>query len=534
MFPIFQQTEAQTKKSYAIIGAVPNPIGVGQETLLTVGITEATQATELQWKGLTVIVTKPDGTNDTLGPFNTDSTGATGTVYTPNTVGNYTLQTHFPAQWHNYTGVGFFGPFSYSVFYEASDSEILTLMVQEEPVKIYPGNPLPSEYWTRPIDSQLREWYTLAGSWLYTPANNFAPYNEAPESAHVLWTEPLTLGGLVGGDYGLVGSGSTSVGMGIGDAYEGKWSSRIILNGRLYYAESAAGGLTAATPPVVYHCMDLRTGEEYWQKVFPNNASLSFGQLLYWQSMNYQGTYGYLYSQTGGASFFGPPAPAVWTAFDAYNGDWRFTIDNVPAGTVLRDDKGALYVLVTDFTNGWMALWNMSAFCTWSASGFSSASWGNSVNGQTFTVSNDSRSQAAYSWNKTIPKTLGGSVIATFFGDRVVGSTLGGGFGGAAAPSSIKMWALSLKQGQEGTVLFNTNWNAPSDWLAGNLSLSWAATSAEEKIGVVWSKETRAHYGVSFENGQLIWGPTPSQFYLDIYEGTQLTSHFIAYGKLYC
>jgi outer membrane protein assembly factor BamB len=95
------------------------------------------------------------------------------------------------------------------------------------------------------------------------------------------------------------------------------------------------------------------------------------------------------------------------------------------------------------------------------------------------------------------------------------------------------MWSLSLKQGQEGTLLFSTNWNAPSEWLAGTLSLSWAATSAEEKIGVVWSKETRAHYGVSFEDGKLLWGPTASQFYLDIYEGTQLTSHFIAYGKLY-
>ena len=124
---LIQQADAQTKKSYAIIGAVPNPIGVGQETLLTVGITEATQATELQWKGLTVTVTKPDGTTQTLGPFNTDSTGATGTVYVPNEIGNYTLQTHFPAQWHNYTGIGFMGPFSYSVFYEASDSEIMTL-----------------------------------------------------------------------------------------------------------------------------------------------------------------------------------------------------------------------------------------------------------------------------------------------------------------------------------------------------------------------------------------------------------------------
>lgn len=533
MTVLIPQAEA-AKKSYAIIGAVPNPIGVGQETLLAVGITEATQATELGWKGLTVTVTKPDGTNETLGPFDTDSTGATGTVYVPDKVGNYTLQTHFPAQWENYTGTGFFGPFTFSEYFEASTSDPLTLIVQEEPIKLYPGNALPSEYWTRPIDSQLREWYTLAGNWLYTPANNFAPYNEGPESPHVLWTKPLTLGGLVGGEYGLLGSGSTSVGMGTGDAYEGKWSSRIILDGRLYYSESAAGGLTSPTPPVVYHCIDLRTGEEYWQKVFPDNASLSFGQLLYWQSMNYQGTYGYLYEQTGGASFFGPPSPAVWKAYDAYTGDWRFTINNVPAGTVLRDEKGALYVLQSNLANGWMALWNMSAFCTWDPSGgFGSASWGNSVNGQNFTMGNDARSNAAYAWNKTIPTTLEGDVIATYFGDRIVGSNLGGGFGATATPSNVAVWAISLESGKEGNVLFNTHWSAPSDWIKGNLSIGWAANSQENEMGIIWAKETREHYGVSFETGKLLWGPTEPQYYMDIYEGTQLTSHFVAYDKLY-
>ena len=56
----------------------------------------------------------------------------------------------------------------------------------------------------RPIDSQLREWWSIAGSWVSAPDNLFAPYNDAPESAHILWTRPIgdTMGGFIGGDRG--------------------------------------------------------------------------------------------------------------------------------------------------------------------------------------------------------------------------------------------------------------------------------------------------------------------------------------------
>jgi hypothetical protein len=83
--PFVATTDAQTtpKKTYAFISATPKPVGVGQETLLHLGISEATNGTYWQWKGLTVTVEKPDGTKMTLGPFNTDSTGGTGTVLVP-------------------------------------------------------------------------------------------------------------------------------------------------------------------------------------------------------------------------------------------------------------------------------------------------------------------------------------------------------------------------------------------------------------------------------------------------------------------
>ncbi|MEM3378797.1 MAG: hypothetical protein QW674_07640, partial [Candidatus Bathyarchaeia archaeon] len=71
------------QKTYPFIGATPNPVGVGQETLLHIGITQQLQITGDGWTGLTVTVTKPDGTTKTLGPFRTDSTGGTGYVFIP-------------------------------------------------------------------------------------------------------------------------------------------------------------------------------------------------------------------------------------------------------------------------------------------------------------------------------------------------------------------------------------------------------------------------------------------------------------------
>ncbi|MEM2999271.1 MAG: hypothetical protein QXX34_01950 [Candidatus Bathyarchaeia archaeon] len=520
-----------TKQTYAFIGAKPNPVGVGQEVLLHFGITIPTRNVNDKWRGLTVTVTRPDVTTETLGPFDTDSTGGTGTVYRPTMAGNYTLQAHFPEQWYNFTGWDMFGGPS-NTLYKASDSDKLTLVVQEEPIPYYPGHPLPIEFWTRPIDAQLREWYEITGNWLSaswaTSGNRYAPYNDGPETAHILWTKGLTMGGLVGGSLGQVGYGT-------GDAYEGLYSTRLIVGGRLYYTEGGSTG----TVPVVYHCVDLHTGEELWSKTFLDNKTLALAQDFYFESYNYQGTFEYLWVSTGGYNWMtGAYLPGSWYAFDAYSGDWRFTIDNVPTGTTLTDEKGGLYVLKVDLTNGWMALWNMTHFGVMTVTPgreyySGGGSWGDNVHFLTLdAAANTTAAKAAWVWNVTIPD-LPGSVQATFFGDRVIGSNLGGGFGGGTVPADTVVWGISLKSGEEGRVLFNTTWKTPSSWITGNQRMSWAAWSQEDKVGVLWSMDLRQHYGVSLETGQLMWGPTPSQYYLDMWEGTGLTSHLIAYGRLY-
>jgi hypothetical protein len=522
---IAQEVEVTTKSTFAYIGAIPNPAGVGQEVLLHIGITESLTTTTDSWKNLTVTVEKPDGTTQTLGPFKTDATGGTGAIFVPDQVGTYTLQTHFPEQWYNYTAFDFFtmSMVTRHVFYEASSSEKLALVVQEERIEGHPGYSLPSEYWTRPIDAQLREWSTISGSWLTVPENFFTPYNEGPESSHILWTKPLTIGGLVGGELG-------GHSFEIGDAYEGKWtgstssyawlSTSIILAGRLYYQH------TDRENPVVYHCVDLRTGEELWSKTFMNNQTIDFGQLFYWDAYNMHGTFAYLWITTGGGGFFGPPTPENWYAFDAFTGDWIYTMEDVPSGTNLYGPKGEIYRYTVDLMGGTVSLWNSSKVVLRGLTGSSAGSWGNNAHGNTFNASR------GIEWTKPIPTGLPGSVQKTYFGDRIIGGSL--------STTEVNVWGINVNstRGEIGTLMFNSTWNAPAYWAEGDVTIGgfgggWMSWSQEDKVGVLWVKETREHFGFSLETGENLWGPTPSQYYLDAVEDTPVESRAIAYGRLY-
>src|SRR5665647_220236 len=171
MLPMIS-VDAQTtreKETFPVIGATPNPVGLGEETLIWLGISDSKAFAWEGWEGLTVIVTKPDNTTETLGPFKTDSTGSIGTVYIPTMTGIYYLQTHFPQQSYNWTLGTTIDPTRRGVIiYKESTTPKYALNVTDQLRQFYPSTPLPTEYWTRPINSQDRDWYTIGGSWLFS------------------------------------------------------------------------------------------------------------------------------------------------------------------------------------------------------------------------------------------------------------------------------------------------------------------------------------------------------------------------------
>jgi hypothetical protein len=277
-------------KTTAFLSFRPNPVGLGQTFIVNMWLNPATHASRYL-KDYQVIITKPDGTKDSLvmNSYHADTTAWF--EYIANQVGQWKLQFVFPGGYFpagNYTPApgAVFGTatqsFPQSCYYEPDSTEEQTLTVQENIVYPWPESPLPTDYWTRPVSFENREWWTILGAYpgtgysggwkgvepiwdsLYPDTNpywsaryNFHPWVIGPNSAHIVWQRQGALAGLTGGPagpYGLTGSpGNPSV-VYMGRCYQTvtKMTSQLI------------NGTYRQIPASVAECYDLRTGEIYY------------------------------------------------------------------------------------------------------------------------------------------------------------------------------------------------------------------------------------------------------------------------------
>ena len=269
------------------------------------------------FEGFSVTITKPDGSVETLSDLEVDSTSGGWFLFTPTITGTYKFQTHFPAQWAN--GTSFGAPYTY--YYKASDSSLVELTVQADPIEGIADNPLPDGYWTRPINAENKGWSSIADNWLmrtYDHANRgfcistaFAPYTSAPKSAHILWAKPIIFGGQGGGMYG---DASYYTGL----SYE-QFYTPLILEGRIIYTEHGPTG----TSPFGTRIMDLYTGEEI---MFLDNIDIAFAQVIKIDNPNEHGLIAYLWSTSGSNS------NSTWTMYDGFTGRNILTLVNVTWG----------------------------------------------------------------------------------------------------------------------------------------------------------------------------------------------------------
>ncbi len=490
--------------TYPFVEAIPNPVGVNQRTLINLGLLNYLNTDGDGWN-VTLEITHPDGHVETVGPLKTWSTGTVGYSFIPENTGTYTLKCKFEESWYNSSYIGWFGPVTTSNYMASSETEPYELVVTEEPTSVYPGHSLPTEYWTRPIDSQLREWWSIAGSWLAAPPNLIAEYNDAPNSAHILWTTPIgeTMGGLTGGDTGDHGYGT-------GDAYEGKWSGEVIISGVLYYNK-----YSSASPQQAVVAIDLHTGEKLWEKSFAfGNGRLSFGQILYWDCLNYRGAFSYLWIASGSGT--------EWYGVEPLTGDLKYNMTNVPSGTNYYGENGE--ILKYSISNGRLLRWNSSYVVTQGKTGMSE-SWGSQTLGVTYNAT-----QRGYDINVSITGNLPSfNILKVLPGDRVIG--------GNSSAAGVTLWGISLASGSVGTVLFSNTWTAPSTWkdltIDGMGQAGWGAFSKDEHVAIFWTKENRINYAFSLDNGQFLWQTEP-QIYSDAWGSVSYDPEkLIAYGNLY-
>ncbi|GAI83734.1 unnamed protein product, partial [marine sediment metagenome] len=200
-----------------------------------------------------------------------------------------------------------------------------------------------------------------------------------------------------------------------------------------------------------------------------------------------------------------------WIAYNSFNGEWVYTIENVPRGVQTTGPNGEILIYTVD-SDGWMTLWNSYDVINNEGTWVPGRYW--NPGGKTLDAS------LGIVWNKTIPEGLQRAYQCKF-GDRIVGSS--------TSTSQITTWGISLKPGQEGTLLFKETWQPPTSWVTGNQSISRAAGSIEDGLITVWNKETQQYWGFSTETGKYLWGPTEPQNYLDF-----LGLHsYIAYGRFF-
>jgi outer membrane protein assembly factor BamB len=329
MLPALTVQGVQIIETHAYAMISPDVAGVGQTVLVSYRIDKTRQgATDLtnHFEGFSVTITKPDGTTDLRSNLDVDSTSGGWFSYTPTEVGTYTFVTRFPEQWGNGS---FFGT-PFENLYLESTSAPVSLTVQEDPIPGFPGIPLPTEPWKRPISGENKGWWEVGDNWLmksydipnrsFCMTNAFAPYTSAPNSAHILWSNPVVFGGMAGGPYG-----DTSYFTGL--SYE-QFYLPVVVEGRIFYTEHGPTTTTAMGTRV----LDLYTGEEIH---YMEGVDIDFAQILDTNNPNEHGLIAYLWE------IYGPGSATTMVMYDAFTYRPILTVENVTFGGLGSFSGGA-------------------------------------------------------------------------------------------------------------------------------------------------------------------------------------------------
>jgi outer membrane protein assembly factor BamB len=510
--------------SFAYLVTVPNPVGAGQRVSIMMWVDlpmpNAAVENDIRRHDYKLTITKPDNTTQTFDwPVVDDSTGVQWFPYTPEKAGIYTLKFEYKGQVYTWNATSAQRTWTNDTFLPASATKTLT--VQEEllpnPRTSYP---LPAEYWTRPIEGQNTDWYSISSNWLRGPyirygtsatevtaliSGRYTPDGIGPNSPHVMWSKPIQDGGVVGGSRVGV-EGNTYY---MGGSYNVRWSAAIAMYGRLYYSEpygnSGGGG--------DYVCVDLRTGEELWRINTTIGGVPSFGYLYDFDSPNQHGVLpeGLLFTNNFARSY--DPSTGVLTTMN---------VTGVPSGTEDVGSQGEILRYVLNSAGKWLAQWNSSrAFG--GAAGTGVGSW--------YSGTINASLASNYDWNISIP-SLGSGTWAinryAIFNNILLleQGSLGSGPRVNGAGENITAVNLNASKGAVGQVLW-THYYPPAP---NNVTRKIIAVDPDVGVFVAEDKETLRLTGYSLANGDELWSVAHAKADID----TLRTTGVNAYGNLYC
>jgi outer membrane protein assembly factor BamB len=529
-------TPALNIPTYAFLNVAPNPVGVGQTLTLSFWLSipppTANGPYGDRWQDFTITVTKPDGTTQTLGPYKSDPVGSGYAFYSPTTIGNYTFLMSYSGQklaganpnpapaGAQYTN----SPYVNDTFLPSKSLNVV-VAVEQQQIQQYQEAPVPgpNQYWQRPINGNNRGWYVLGGNWLaaggsrgsYNASGDayfgggFNPYTTAPDSAHIVWTKPLSFGGIIGGTYGGGGTSSYYDGMN----YELMMDPPVVMNGVIYYNK--------ADPPLYgFYAVDLRTGKTIYYSNGTSGLTLgigTFGNTPAYPMINCGQIYDYVSpNQFGGIPYLWYLRAPNYYMYDANTGNWILTVNNAMTGTPVYGDDGSILVYVLDGTHNWLAMWNSSmlsgmyptatqpnALWMWRPPDGATLDW-----------------RTGIQWNVTTQayQTPGAQSIARI-GSGIVLATTGSYF-------TVMDWQMEIGyDAATGRQLWVQNRTLTS----GVTSFSLMGP-LQDGVFCEFHDWTMTWYGYDAYTGTQIWGPTTP--YTQAF-GMYNTGAFDAYGNLY-
>jgi hypothetical protein len=532
--------------SYVYASVTPNVVGVNQEVVLVMWtadmppdigeISGEVAGGRAAWYDVGFYLTDPQGNTETLTIDKTDPVGGGFIVYTPDQVGTYIVQAWFPKTEKD-DGTN-------HRTYSAAESAEVTFTVQEDPVSPWPESPLPTGYWTRPINQASREWYVLGGNWLGTagfmgsaalrPAGEYGGttdrfvYGKGSESAHILWTKPYYVGGYMDERFGVIGYQTGH--------YQGMSFEAIVINGKIYYAYRADAHQTEG-----YLVVDLYTGETI---EFRNTTMPSRAQIYNYESPNQHGGYAYMWITSGVTLPEGDisgTGKQTWEMMDAYTGRSICKVANVSAtaagfffasggGTEVYGKDGSIlfYEVVNLGTsqapNYYLRVWNNTALVSMLGSPAGTSVWQWRPSGGAFDFGAGVKplgyyvhdGNTGFSLNVSIASTVGTTVQAIREGEYIILGNPGSNDGTTVVKG--KLQTFSLEEGKEGQKIGEVEFTPPST--ASNVSVSLTGVYPDDGVICFEAQKLLKRWGYSLETGALLWesDPEPQMNYYSMYD----------------
>jgi outer membrane protein assembly factor BamB len=510
---------------FAVIS--PDPVGVGQEFTMVIFNPQvpfqSQDTNDIRYK-YHVVVTKPSGGTETLpssGSFVSDSTGTTFAKYSPTETGNYSVKIVFEELYYRWTTPGA-GRDYYGVTLQSSSRDY-SVTVQQEPVHptAITSYPLPTEYWSRPIEGQENTWGAVSSNWLNSaadrdygsPNNRIQTQGTAPNSGHILWTKPTEDGGVVGGnDFNREGQVFNA-----GHQYQTRFSDmQIIMHGRVVYNEPITWAGTGGD----WVCVDLKTGEEVWRN-HTMSANPSFGWYLEYDDMNQHGVVnpGTIFSSNFGTAIHPRYGTTYPTGYNFFTGQPTppLNITAVPSGTAVRGPNGEQYryMFVNEGNSTlpkWRLFeWNSSRVFSYQTSGTINASLASLLQVQStapnqpylptwdfnITVSTTFPSN----WNPTIRQVVKDDYLLCSNGSLPTAGTSSLTLTNAQTST---LFAISLKPGEVGRMLWMKNFDMT--YLdSSNQLIQKLYVRAGEGVFVMQEMPTLTWVGYDVYTGNQLW-----------------------------